>query len=49
MHFLLQRKVEDWKKSDVGKWLDTMQMKKYEDAFKTVSGKVSRCAGSMQS
>lgn len=37
---MLQRKVEDWKKGDVSKWLDALQMSKYDDAFKTVSGKV---------
>lgn len=34
-----KRKVEDWKKSDVNKWLAVLQMSKYEESFKTVSGK----------
>ena len=37
----MQRKVEDWKKGDVYKWLGVLQMSKYEDAFKTISGKAS--------
>ena len=38
----LQRKIEDWKKSDVYKWLSVLQMSKYEEAFKSVSGKACR-------
>ncbi|DBA71896.1 TPA: hypothetical protein ACH3X2_010942 [Trebouxia sp. C0005] len=34
-----KRKVEDWKKGDVNKWLAVLQLSKYEDSFKTVSGK----------
>ena len=41
MTYCLQRKVEDWKKSDVYKWLAVLQMSKYEESFKTVSGKAS--------
>ena len=36
---VMQRKVEDWKKSDVYKWLSVLEMSKYEDAFKNISGK----------
>lgn len=37
---LVQRKVEDWKKTDISKWLAVLDMTKYENSFKTVSGKV---------
>jgi len=33
--------VDEWKKSDVHKWLAVLQMSKYEESFKTVSGKAS--------
>ena len=36
---MLQRKVGDWKKTDVSKWLATLGMSKYEECFKTMSGK----------
>lgn len=34
-----KRKVEDWKKGDVNKWLAVLQLSKYEESFKTISGK----------
>ena len=37
----LQRKIEDWKKSDVYKWLSVLELSKYEEAFKNISGKAS--------
>ena len=40
MWCLVQRKVEDWKKTDISKWLAVLDMTKYENSFKSVSGKV---------
>lgn len=36
----MQRKVEDWKKSDINKWLTVLHLSKYEECFNAVSGKV---------
>ncbi|KAL3132079.1 hypothetical protein ABBQ32_008689 [Trebouxia sp. C0010 RCD-2024] len=36
---LPKRKVEDWKKADISKWLALLQLTQYEDSFKSMSGK----------
>ena len=38
----MQRKVEDWKKADISKWLALLQLTQYEDSFKSMSGKVRK-------
>ena len=42
MWCLVQRKVEDWKKNDISMWLAVLDMTKYENSFKNVSGKVRK-------
>lgn len=41
-YYRLQRKVEDWKKTDINKWLAVLQLTKYEEACKSMSGKVRK-------
>ena len=37
----LQKKVTDWKSSDMNKWLSFIGQSKYEEAFKSISSKAS--------